>query len=226
MPQDSPEDIPYQGGAGRPGWPNADPFGGPPGQAGPAAQGQHGGYAAGQQGPPPGPQQYGPPPGGQYYGGQPPYGGQQYQGQQYQGQPYPGQQYAGQYQGPLVPAAGYQTRSDDGTWAMLSYLGSILFGLLAPLIVYLVKKDESPFVRFHGAQALNLAISFAAVSVGLWVVGTVIGAVTFGVGALLGFLLWAAAGIVYLVYAIMGAMAANRGEMNTMPTWLAWPMVH
>ena len=39
-------------------------------------------------------------------------------------------------------------------------------------------------------------------------------------------LLWAAAGIVYLVYAIMGAMAANRGEMNTMPTWLAWPMVH
>jgi uncharacterized Tic20 family protein len=225
MPQDSQGDPGYPGAQGeRPSWPQADPFGGPPGAA---PQG------AGQYGPPPGAGQYGPPP-GQYgppqgqYGpppGQPQYQGQQYAGQQQYGGPQYGQQQYGA-QGQVVPAGYQQGQSDDKTWSMLSYLGSILFGFIPPLVVYLVKKDESPFVRFHGAQSLNLAVSFIIYSVGLWIFSLILGAVTAGIGFVLGTVIWAAVGIAFLVFAIMGAVASNRGEMNTMPTWLVFPMFH
>jgi hypothetical protein len=42
---------------------------------------------------------------------------------------------------------------DDKTMAMLSYILSIFSGWLAPLIIWLVKRD-SKFVSFHAAQTL------------------------------------------------------------------------
>jgi uncharacterized Tic20 family protein len=271
MSQDSPEDTPgyAAGSAGRPTWPQADPFGqgpaaeppGPP-PAGPRPPAQPE-YRQPQYGQPEyGQQQY-----SQQQYSQPQYGGQQYGGQQYGQPPYNqpqpgqvpyGQQYApppggqpgygppppgpapyGQQYGPgpYGPPAGpgyppppgqayYNPRaqSDDQTWAMLSYLSMIIVGFLGPLVVYLVKKDESPFMRFHGAMSLNLALSFTIYSVGLFIISIVAGNLS-GLLFVLGSLVWVAVSIAFLVYAIIGAVAANRGEMRDIPSPLCLHLV-
>jgi uncharacterized protein len=199
--------------------------------------------------------QYGPPPGQPQYGqapGQPQYGPPQYGGQaQYGGQPRYGQApYGNQYAPPPGPAyqqagyqqAGYQgvpgvrgpaaagyygqpSPSDDRTWAMLAYLLSFVGGVIAPLIVYLVKKDQSPFVRYHAAQAINLMITSAIYSTALLVLAVLAGAISHGLGLLL-LLLYFPLGIAVVVFLIMAAVAANRFEQYQVPSWACLPMVH
>ena len=148
------------------------------------------------------PPPYPPPPG---YGSYPPYGMQPYGMQP--------------YGAPGYPQNGI-TSSDDTTWAMLGYLGQFLIGFVAPLIVYLSRKDQSPFCRFHGAQALNAAITGFIVSfccIGL-------GIVTVGLGFILTIPVMLAYGITGLVFLIIATVKANQGEMYVIPKWLAWPM--
>jgi uncharacterized protein len=204
MSQYSPEEPP--GSAGGP--PPGPGYGGQPWPYGQPGQ------SSGQQYPPPGQQ---PPP---------------YQQQPYQ-QPYPqqppyqqGYQQPG-YQAPLqgVPVPG-QLRSDDTMWAMLAYLSTLLLSFVGPLIIYFTKRDESPFVRHHGAQALNMMITGAIYGIGLLVLAIVAGAVTHGFGFFLFFVVWFVFGVVELVYVIIAAIAANRGELYQTPGWLCLRLVH
>lgn len=48
-----------------------------------------------------------------------------------------------------------QQPPQETTWAIFSYVGIVVLGFLAPLIIYCVKKNTEPFTRFHAAQALN-----------------------------------------------------------------------
>ena len=61
---------------------------------------------------------------------------------------------------PQVQPPRPQQGENDNLWILLSHL-SLLFGvgLFVPLIVYLVKKDESPNVAYHSREALNFHIS-------------------------------------------------------------------
>ena len=222
MSQDSPEDTPgWTGGAqasgsGRPGWPQADPYGRPPqsphpGQSGPQPQ-----YRQPQYGQP----QYRPP----QHGGQPQYGNQ------YAPPPGPAYPPPGYRAVPGVPAPttgyyGQRSQSDDRTWAILGYLLTFVGGFIAPLIVYLVKKDQSPFVRHHAAQALNLTITSAIYSIGLFVLTIIAGAITHGLGFWL-VLLYFPLAITFIVFLIMAAVAANRFEMFQVPTWACLRLVH
>ncbi|MQA82485.1 MAG: DUF4870 domain-containing protein [Streptosporangiales bacterium] len=92
--------------------------------------------------------------------------------------------------------------SDERTWAMLGHLGGILLGFIAPLIVYLVYKDRSAFLRRHGSQALNFQLTM--------LIGTIVGAVLTVV--IIGILVLVAVAVVIIVFSIVAAMAANRGE--------------
>jgi uncharacterized protein len=241
MSQDSPEDTPgwtgaaQGGGPRRPGWPQADPHGRPaqPGtpQPGGGPRPQYGQPQYGQE------PQYGQP----QYGQEPQYGQPQYGQPQYGQEPQYGNQYAPP-PGPAYPQPGYQavpgvprpgpagyygpaSQSDDRTWAMLGYLLTFVGGFIAPLIVYLVKKDQSPFVRYHAAQALNLSITSAIYSIGLFVLAIMAGAVSHGLGLLL-VLLYFPLGITFVVYLIMAAVAANRFEMYQVPNWACLQLVH
>ena len=50
--------------------------------------------------------------------------------------------------------------SDDNLWCIFSHLSPLVgLGIVVPLIVYLVKKDDSPFVTHHAREALNFQIS-------------------------------------------------------------------
>lgn len=44
--------------------------------------------------------------------------------------------------------------------ALSLYIGVPLGNILVPLVIWLIKKDESPLVNEHGKQSLNFQISF------------------------------------------------------------------
>lgn len=173
---------------------------GPPDPEQPPPGGQPGyGQGPGQQpppghgqGPPPGYGAQGPPPGSGPYGYGPP------------GGPYgygpPGPPPPGYGQPPVSP-------QDERTWGLMCHLGGLLFSFVVPLIIYLVYKDRSVFLGRHGAQALNFQLTLLIA----WVAGSVLSVI------IVGYLLLLAAAAVSIVFSILAAMAANRGEDYVYP---------
>jgi hypothetical protein len=105
-------------------------------------------------------------------------------------------------------------RSDEKLWIVLVHLSVFMgVGLLLPLIVYLVKKDESPAVRHHAAQALNFHIS-------LVLYGLACIPLTF---VLIGIPLLLALSAATLVFAIIAAVKGANGEAYRYP--IALPFV-
>ncbi|MEV2275106.1 DUF4870 domain-containing protein [Nocardiopsis sp. NPDC049922] len=180
-----------------------------PPASGPAGGGQPG-YGPPPGGPPPGQGPgYGPPPGGYRPGGQMPGG---YQAGGYQpGAPPPGAE-------PSSATTG-QPNQAERQMGLIAHLGGGLagfffsgFGWLVPLIVYLVKKDESPFVRDQAAHALNFQLLITIGIVVSWLLTLVI----------IGVLTWIVVAVVCLVFGILGGLAANRGEWYRYPFNVTW----
>jgi uncharacterized Tic20 family protein len=97
--------------------------------------------------------------------------------------------------------------SDEKLWSTLIHVGGIFFGFLPALIGYLVLKDRGPFVRAHAGTALNFQITMG---IG-YVVGVILSV------AFVGLILLAAIGIVVIVFSIIAAVAANKGQVYTYP---------
>jgi len=106
----------------------------------------------------------------------------------------------------------------SNTWGMLCHLSSLCgfigipFGhLLGPLVVWLVKKQESPFIDDQGKESLNFQITmtiYAAVSALLILI-------------LIGFLLLIAVAIIDVVFVIIASIKASSGEEYRYPPFLA-----
>jgi uncharacterized Tic20 family protein len=109
------------------------------------------------------------------------------------------------------------SQSDERLWATLIHVGGILIGFISPLIGYLVLKDRSSFVREHSRTALNFQITMGIAHVANIVLGFILGIVTLGlwffVQTLITFAIW----IVTIIFSIIAAMAANKGEMYRYP---------
>lgn len=102
------------------------------------------------------------------------------------------------------------------TWAMLchlsgltGYLGNGLGSIVAPLILWLIKKDEMPMVDYHGKEALNFNISVGIYYV---VLGT-FAFITFGLGIPLLLLL----ALFHIICVIQATIKANDGEAYRYP---------
>ncbi|QOD94605.1 DUF4870 domain-containing protein [Chryseoglobus sp. 28M-23] len=91
---------------------------------------------------------------------------------------------------------------EEKLWATLIHVGGIFFGFVPALIGYLVLKERGPFIRGHSTTALNFQLTM--------LIGYVVGYVT--VFVFIGFLVLLAVGILVLVFGIIAAIAANRGE--------------
>jgi uncharacterized Tic20 family protein len=109
--------------------------------------------------------------------------------------------------------------SDDArNLAMLSHLvGAVpVVGVLAALLIWLLRKDAEPFVDAHGKEALNFQLTLA----GLYVVLFALSVITFGYLAIvirpLGFLLWLAS----LGLIALAARAAKGGQSHLYPITL------
>lgn len=87
--------------------------------------------------------------------------------------------------------------------ASFAHWGTMLIGFWAPLIVYLMKKDESPYTRLHASESLNFMVIML---IGYAIAGA-LSAILIGVFALPVLFIW------QLVAVIGAAGAANRGEM-------------
>ena len=92
--------------------------------------------------------------------------------------------------------------SDEKLWATLINVGGIFFYFVPSLVGYLVLKDKGPFIRLHTATALNFQITLLIA----YVVGTVTSLL------FIGFFLIMAAWVLSIIFSIMAAIAANRGE--------------
>ena len=96
---------------------------------------------------------------------------------------------------------------DDRQMAMLAHLLGIVLGFIGPLIIWLIKKDQSPFVNDQGKEALNFQITvlIAHLVAGLsWMI-------------CIGVILTPAVIIASIVFCIIAGMAANRGEPYRYP---------
>ncbi len=125
------------------------------------------------------------------------------------GQTGPQQPYQPGPQQPYQQPAAAQPLSpqDEKLWSTLTHIGGILFYFVVPLVTYLVFKDRGPFVREHTRQALNFQLTLLIA----YIAGAILTL------AFIGFLIWAAAGILSLVFSIIAAIAANKGEMYKYP---------
>jgi uncharacterized protein len=128
-----------------------------------------------------------------------------------------GVQWVGQ-PAPLVAQAAPGT-TDPRQWAMWAHLSALAglvigFNFLGPLIIYLIKKDDDPFVRDQAAEALNFNLSFFI----YLAVGTIVTFVLIFVIIGLFLLPFLAALIIaWVVFVILGAVRANSGVAYRYP---------
>ena len=100
---------------------------------------------------------------------------------------------------PVIPPT-----SDEKTLALLSHVLTLVFPILAPLIIYLVKKDESSFVTYHAKESLNFQITMFIICFALFI--TVIGIL----------LIWVV-GIIVAVLVIIATIRASEGKLYKYP---------
>nr|BFE87985.1 DUF4870 domain-containing protein [Planobispora longispora] len=91
--------------------------------------------------------------------------------------------------------------------AMISHLLGLLTGFVGPLVIYLVKKDQSRYVREQAAEALNFQLALMIAYIVCFVLAFV----------LIGFVLIFAVWIGSIIFMILAAVAANRGDHYRYP---------
>jgi uncharacterized Tic20 family protein len=130
---------------------------------------------------------------------------------------------------PFQPAASAAAQSSTRGWevmchlssviGMFGYLGMIPFGnIVAPLVVWLLKRNDSLGVNAHGKESLNFHISWTL----YWLIGMAV--VTTLCFVLIGFLLipvMIAAGAVgwfmMLILTLIAAVKASNGQIYRYP---------
>ena len=110
---------------------------------------------------------------------------------------------------PPVTSSELEVSRDDQIWGMLAHLSYFLtFGIvlsfLAPLLIWIIKKDSSEFVADQAKEALNFQLS---VFIALLVLTVTV----------CGWPLLLVVLIMSIVYSIQAGMAANRGEYYRYP---------
>lgn len=120
---------------------------------------------------------------------------------------------------PVAPAP--MLESEARTWAMLAHIiaaaamvmsaGTIAF--VAPLVIWLMFKDRSALVGYHGKQNLNLQITTLVFLAG----ATVIGIVTVGFGFIITLPLWGLYALYALIISIVAGVKAYNGEYYQIP---------
>ncbi|MGO4890818.1 DUF4870 domain-containing protein [Flavobacterium sp. W21_SRS_FM6] len=95
---------------------------------------------------------------------------------------------------------------DSKNLALLTWIGTIFFGFIPGLVMYLVKKDDA-FICGHAKEALNWCIT-AAIGYFICFILTII---------LIGALLFPVLGLCHLIFCVLGAIKASNGEYYLTP---------
>lgn len=100
---------------------------------------------------------------------------------------------------PLLPPT-----SDEKTMGILSHILTLVAGFIAPLVIYLIKKDESKFIAEHAKESLNFQITLFIVCIVLAI--TIIGLA----------LIWIPL-IASLIFVIIATIRASEGKLYKYP---------
>lgn len=117
---------------------------------------------------------------------------------------------------PTPPPPAPVSTGDDHTWALVLHLSALLHllgatfpgaNIVGPLVIWLIKKPQSPYLDEVGKRVLNFQISWAIYFAVLWLL----------VFALIGFLLLPIAAIAWLIFVIVGAIKESNREPYQFP---------
>lgn len=96
---------------------------------------------------------------------------------------------------------------DEKTMGILSHILCIVGGFIAPLIIYLIKKDESAYIREQSKEALNFQLTMLICYIVSWILIFVF------IGIILVFLVI----ILNLVLIIIATIKASEGKLYKYP---------
>lgn len=123
---------------------------------------------------------------------------------------------------PYTPPAGSPLGYDSGamelnqeakTFGMLCHLSALAgfvipFGnIIGPVVVWMLKKDQHPFVDDQGKESLNFQITVLIAMIVSFILVFII----------IGFFLMIAVGLAALVFIIIGAVQASQGQRYRYP---------
>lgn len=111
---------------------------------------------------------------------------------------------------------------DVRTWALVAHISALiaLVGIpsfVGPLVVWLVKRGEDPFVEQEAREALNFNLSVLLYAIVGGAVAAVLTVVTLGIGLVVVVPLGIAAAIAWLVLVCVAAGQANRVQAYRYP---------
>lgn len=125
----------------------------------------------------------------------------------------------GGYQQAGYPQQGAASGIDDRTGALISHLSAPVAALISagwlsiagPLVMWLIFKDKSPFIRVASAESFNFQITTWIASIVGWILCFTI--ILLPIGLLLILL----AGLASIVFGIIGAVKVANGEQYRYP---------
>ena len=88
--------------------------------------------------------------------------------------------------------------------ALLAHLSIFVLGVIGPLVIWLIKKDESPFLEDQAKEALNFQLAVLIVSLVLGV-------------TCIGLLVLPVVIVGSMIYAVLAALDANQGTYYRYP---------
>jgi uncharacterized protein len=97
--------------------------------------------------------------------------------------------------------------NDEKLMAAGMYVLSLFFPVIAPLVIWLIKKDESIFIDYHGREYFNFLISY---TVYLTIAGI-------SMIILIGFVLLPIVGVMLFIFTIIAAIKAYEGNEYRFP---------
>lgn len=96
---------------------------------------------------------------------------------------------------------------DDRNLAMLAHLLGIFTGFIGALIIWVLKKDSPGFANSQAKEALNFQITITIGFLIAWVLAFI----------LVGFILMPILYVANLIFCILGALAASKGQSYRYP---------
>ena len=112
------------------------------------------------------------------------------------------QNFMGQEETPAIPPT-----PDEKTMGILSHILCIVGWFIAPLIIYLIKKDESAYIREQSKEALNFQLTMLIFFIAAW----------FMIFIIIGVFLMPLVGIANLVLIIIATIKASEGKLYKYP---------
>ena len=119
------------------------------------------------------------------------------------------------------PGYGGMPTAEERNWALASHVGTFVaawfaMGFIAPLVILLIKGNDSAYVRRHAVESLNFQISLLIYSG----VALLFSILTIGLGLIIVIPVGIAAFVAALVFLIQASIKAANGEDYRYPLCL------